>query len=59
MKYWLLAGFRGIPRAILAIPLTSIIATLMASFAATRPIAIFLAEDVSVDEDRNSLVAGI
>ncbi|MBN8629956.1 MAG: AI-2E family transporter [Rhodobacterales bacterium] len=38
----------GIAGAILAIPLTSIIAIIMASFASTRPFAILLAQDVSV-----------
>lgn len=37
----------GISGAILAIPLTSIIAIVMSQFAATRPLAILLADDVS------------
>lgn len=40
----------GVAGAILAIPMTSIIAIVMASFAATRPFAVLLAEDVSVFE---------
>ncbi|WP_025029232.1 AI-2E family transporter [Nitratireductor aquibiodomus] len=36
----------GIPGAILAIPLTSIIAIIMANFESTRPIALLLADDV-------------
>ncbi|MFV0493375.1 MAG: AI-2E family transporter [Pseudorhodobacter sp.] len=40
----------GVAGAILAIPLTSIIAIVMSSFAATRPFAVLLAEDVSVYE---------
>ncbi|WP_295805578.1 AI-2E family transporter [uncultured Nitratireductor sp.] len=36
----------GIPGAILAIPLTSIIAIIMANFESTRPIALMLADDV-------------
>lgn len=38
----------GVAGAILAIPLTSIIAIIMASFASTRPFAVLLAEDVTV-----------
>lgn len=41
----------GIAGAILAIPLTSIIAIIMANFRATRPFAVLLAKDVSVFED--------
>lgn len=44
----------GVAGAILAVPLTSIIAIIMASFAATRPLAILLAEDVSVYEERRA-----
>lgn len=40
----------GVAGAILAIPLTSIIAIVMGSFASTRPFAVLLAEDVSVYE---------
>lgn len=40
----------GIAGAILAIPLTSIIAIVMAGFQSTRPFAVLLAEDVSVFE---------
>ena len=43
----------GVAGAILAIPMTSIIAIVMASFAMTRPFAILLAEDVSVFESRD------
>ncbi|MDF3416640.1 AI-2E family transporter [Sulfitobacter sp. M57] len=38
----------GIPGAILAIPLTSIIAIIMGNFASTRPFAVLLSEDVNV-----------
>lgn len=41
----------GVAGAILAIPLTSIIAIVMSSFAVTRPFAVLLAEDVSVYEE--------
>ncbi|MDO5604564.1 MAG: AI-2E family transporter [Paracoccus sp. (in: a-proteobacteria)] len=44
----------GVAGAVLAVPLTSIIAIIMASFAATRPFAIMLAEDVSVYENHRS-----
>ncbi len=37
----------GIPGAVLAIPLTSIIAIILDSFPATRPLAIMLAQDIS------------
>ncbi|MFC3526894.1 AI-2E family transporter [Paracoccus mangrovi] len=40
----------GVAGAILAIPLTSIIAIVMGSFVSTRPFAVLLAEDVSVYE---------
>lgn len=40
----------GVSGAILAIPMTSIIAIVMASFAQTRPFAVLLADDVSVFE---------
>ncbi len=36
----------GIPGAILAIPLTSMFAIILANFEGTRPIALLLAEDV-------------
>ncbi len=44
----------GVSGAILAIPLTSIIAIVMGSFASTRPFAILLAENVSVYEDHDA-----
>lgn len=47
----------GIAGAILAIPLTAIIAIIMASFQATRPFAILLAEDVGVFEEDNEPAA--
>jgi AI-2 transport protein TqsA len=47
----------GTAGAILAIPMTSIIAIVMASFQATRPFAVLLAEDVGVFEDDNEPVA--
>ncbi|KGJ06362.1 transporter [Paracoccus halophilus] len=42
----------GVAGAILAIPLTSIIAIVMGSFGSTRPFAVLLAQDVSVFERR-------
>lgn len=48
----------GVAGAILAIPLTSIIAIVMGSFSATRPFAVLLAEDVGVYEDRDPSESG-
>lgn len=45
LTFW--SAVWGIPGAILAVPLTSVISIILASFAATRPIAIMLADDVS------------
>lgn len=44
----------GVAGAILAIPLTSIIAIVMGSFESTRPFAVFLAENVSVYEEADA-----
>lgn len=41
----------GIAGAILAVPLTSVLTIIFAAFAPTRPIAVMLADDVSVFED--------
>jgi len=51
------SGLWGISGAILAIPLTSIIAIIMASFASTRPFAVLLAEDVSVFQETDEPVS--
>lgn len=40
------AGLWGIPGAILAIPLTAMIAIILGAFPATRPVAVLLSEDV-------------
>lgn len=44
LSFW--AGLWGIPGAILAIPLTAMIAIILGAFPATRPVAVLLAEDV-------------
>ena len=44
----------GIAGAILAIPLTSVLAIIFAAFAPTRPLAVMLAQDVSVFEDQTA-----
>ncbi len=48
LAFW--SSIWGIPGAILAIPLTSIMAIVFGSFAHTRPLAVLLADDVSVFE---------
>jgi predicted PurR-regulated permease PerM len=53
LSFW--SALWGIAGAILAIPLTSIIAIVMASFQSTRPIAVLLAQDVSVFENKDAV----
>ena len=48
LAFW--SAIWGIPGAILAIPMTSIMAIVFAAFAPTRPLAVLLADDVSVFE---------
>ncbi len=51
LGFW--SAIWGIPGAILAIPLTSILAIIFASFKPTRPLAVLLADDVSVFEEKD------
>lgn len=44
----------GLPGAILAIPITSILAIVLGSFAVTRPLAVLLAEDVTSFETKEA-----
>ena len=44
----------GLPGAILAIPITSILAIILGSFAVTRPLAVLLAEDVTSFETKEA-----
>ncbi|WCR10732.1 AI-2E family transporter [Paracoccus stylophorae] len=52
LTFWTLLW--GIPGAILSVPLTSMIAIVLAAFPQTRPIAVLLAEDVSAFEERQA-----
>ena len=45
LSFW--TTFWGVPGAILAVPLTSMLAIILAAFDATRPFAVLLAQDVS------------
>ena len=45
------AGLWGIAGAILAIPLTSMLAIILAAFPDTRPLAVLLADDVGIFEE--------
>lgn len=45
LSFW--TAFWGIPGAVLAVPLTSMLAIILAAFDPTRPIAVLLAQDVS------------
>jgi AI-2 transport protein TqsA len=45
LSFW--TAFWGVPGAVLAVPLTSVLAIILAAFAPTRPIAVLLAQDVS------------
>ncbi|WP_375691116.1 AI-2E family transporter [Pseudooceanicola sp. LIPI14-2-Ac024] len=53
LSFW--ATIWGIPGAILAVPMTSILAIILSSFSATRPIAVMMAERI---DDPDALVAG-
>lgn len=48
LAFW--TTFWGVPGAILAVPLTSMLAIILAAFDQTRPLAVLLANDVSVFE---------
>ena len=45
------AGYGELPVAILAIPLTSMLAIILAAFPDTRPLAVLLADDVGIFEE--------
>jgi AI-2 transport protein TqsA len=45
LSFW--TAFWGVPGAVLAVPLTSMLAIILAAFAPTRPFAVLLAQDVS------------
>jgi AI-2 transport protein TqsA len=45
LSFW--TAFWGIPGAVLAVPLTSMLAIILAAFTPTRPFAVLLAQDVS------------
>lgn len=52
LSFW--SALWGVAGAILAIPLTSVLAIIFAAFTPTRPLAVMLAEDVSVFEDQGA-----
>ncbi|MCC5976483.1 MAG: AI-2E family transporter [Salinarimonas sp.] len=52
LSFWY--AFWGIPGAILAVPMTSMLAIIFAAFDQTRPLAVLLANDVSVFERREA-----
>ncbi len=52
LSFW--SAFWGVPGAILAVPLTSMMAIIFASFDQTRPLAVLLANDVSEFEARET-----
>lgn len=49
LSFW--TAFWGVPGAILAVPLTSMVAIILAGFPQTRPVAVLLAYDVSEFEE--------
>ncbi len=57
LSFW--TAFWGVPGAVLAVPLTSMLAIILAAFDQTRPFAVLLAQDVSEFErtDRPALEA--
>jgi len=55
LSFW--TAFWGVPGAVLAVPLTSVLAIILAAFAPTRPIAVLLAQDVSEFERANRRIA--
>jgi len=55
LSFWY--AFWGIPGAILAVPMTSMLAIIFAAFDQTRPLAVLLANDVSVFERRSTPAA--
>jgi AI-2 transport protein TqsA len=55
LSFWY--AFWGIPGAILAVPMTSMLAIIFAAFDQTRPLAVLLANDVSVFERRDKPAA--
>ena len=55
LSFWY--AFWGVPGAILAVPMTSMLAIIFAAFDQTRPLAVLLANDVSVFERRDKPAA--
>lgn len=55
LSFWY--AFWGVPGAILAVPMTSMLAIIFAAFEQTRPLAVLLANDVSVFERRSKPAA--
>jgi AI-2 transport protein TqsA len=55
LSFW--TAFWGIPGAVLAVPLTSMLAIILAAFEQTRPFAVLLAQDVS-EFDRQDPIDG-
>jgi AI-2 transport protein TqsA len=53
LSFW--TAFWGIPGAVLAVPLTSMLAIILAAFDQTRPFAVLLAQDVSEFETRERI----